>query len=31
MNKAVTHPFQKLLLVGVASATLAIGASTAVL
>ena len=30
MNKAVTHPFQKLLLVGVASATLAIGASTAV-
>ncbi len=30
MNKAVTHPFQKLLLVGIASATLAIGASTAV-
>ncbi len=29
MNKAGTHPFQKLLLVGIASATLAIGASTA--
>lgn len=30
MNKADTHPLQKLLLVGIASATLAIGASTAV-
>ena len=29
MNTAVTHPFQKLFLVGIASATLAIGASTA--
>ena len=29
MNKAVIHPFQKLLLAGVASATLGIGASTA--